>query len=118
MQSAGCIEDKHCSDKLCQDAPQTTPKECSAVCPPGDEMCGNCALNPTECSKYKPNACAEPPNNRSCEVSADVGLLANIYSDALGNIFIECCGKTISLEDYTAFTGKQFPDKYVKMVKE
>jgi succinate dehydrogenase/fumarate reductase cytochrome b subunit len=28
--------------------------ECTDECPPGDEMCGDCAANPTQCSKFKP----------------------------------------------------------------
>jgi len=84
-------------------------------------MCGKCKENPEQCCKVKKQHCPEKPLNSQCESPRRLPtdqLLAHIYTDVDGNIFIECCDKTITLAEYTTFTGKQFPEKYVKMVRE
>jgi len=40
------------------------------------------------------------------------------YFDIDGNLTIECCGKSISPQDYASFTGKQIPDKYLNLMKK
>jgi len=66
-------------------------------------MCGKCAANPEQCSKY------QPPTDELPQI--------HIFYDSEGNVLLECNNTEIPLEDYEGISGHIIPEKYFQIIK-